>query len=198
MRGAPRLQSKVGVCQCFDCDFDAGLPNLVGLFLQDKTSRVVGYRGGPSDDQVRVDRKGEVWQRESECTLRETLGDILYLYVVDRSSLGFIIPLVLMRPDGDYTMFDAVRPQDHLPVCDTSLVCVRGREGEGEDPSGVGFVRWRDLYALEVISPRLARVTSSRARSSVVSSSRVREPLDECRDCKPGGEAKSTLVDSRD
>ncbi|RWW52893.1 hypothetical protein BHE74_00040672 [Ensete ventricosum] len=59
-RGAPRWQSEVGVCRCSDCDFDAGLPNLVGLFLQDNTSQVVGSHGGPSDNQVRVDRKGEV------------------------------------------------------------------------------------------------------------------------------------------
>ncbi|RWW52891.1 hypothetical protein BHE74_00040670 [Ensete ventricosum] len=71
-------------------------------------------------------------------------------------------------------------------------------QGEGEDPLGVGFVRWGDLYALEVVSPRLAHITSNRARSSVMSSSRVQEPLDECRDYKPGGEAKSSLVDSRD
>ncbi|RRT55078.1 hypothetical protein B296_00048723 [Ensete ventricosum] len=71
-------------------------------------------------------------------------------------------------------------------------------QDEGEDPLGVGFVRWGDLYALEVMSPRLAHITSNRARSSVMSSSRVQEPLDECRDCKLGGEAKSSLVDSRD
>ncbi|RRT61049.1 hypothetical protein B296_00044523 [Ensete ventricosum] len=28
--------------------------------MQDKTSRVVGFQRGPSDDQVRIDRKGEV------------------------------------------------------------------------------------------------------------------------------------------
>ncbi|RWW67634.1 hypothetical protein BHE74_00024902 [Ensete ventricosum] len=61
-RSALHWQSEVGVCQCSNYDFDADLPNLVGLFLQDKTSRVVGSRGGPSDDQVKVDRKGEVWR----------------------------------------------------------------------------------------------------------------------------------------
>ncbi|RWW59541.1 hypothetical protein BHE74_00033511 [Ensete ventricosum] len=48
------------MCGCSGCDFDVGLSNLAGLFLQDKTSRVVGSRDGPSDDQVRVDLKGEV------------------------------------------------------------------------------------------------------------------------------------------
>ncbi|RZR77137.1 hypothetical protein BHM03_00002126 [Ensete ventricosum] len=60
MRGAPRWQSEVDGRRCSDCDFDAGLSNLVGLFLQDKTSRVVGSRGSPSDDQVMVDLKGDV------------------------------------------------------------------------------------------------------------------------------------------
>ncbi|RWW80066.1 hypothetical protein BHE74_00011607 [Ensete ventricosum] len=59
-RGAPRWQSKVDVCGYPGCDFNAGLSNLAGLFLQYKTSRVVDSRGGPSDDQVRVDSKGEV------------------------------------------------------------------------------------------------------------------------------------------
>ncbi|RWW57167.1 hypothetical protein BHE74_00036067 [Ensete ventricosum] len=69
-------------------------------------------------------------------------------------------------------------------------------KGEGEDPSGMGFVRWSDLYALEVVSPWLAHVTNSRARSSAVSSSLVRYPLDECRDCKPRSEAEISFVDS--
>ncbi|RRT48413.1 hypothetical protein B296_00015467 [Ensete ventricosum] len=59
-RGAPRWQSEVGVSECSDCDFDASLSNLAGLFLQDKTSWVMGSRGGPSDDQVRIISKGEV------------------------------------------------------------------------------------------------------------------------------------------
>ncbi|RZS10627.1 hypothetical protein BHM03_00041877 [Ensete ventricosum] len=60
-RGAPHKQFEVGVCGCSGCDFDAGPSNLAGLFLQDKTSsRVVGSRDGPSDDQVRVVLKGEV------------------------------------------------------------------------------------------------------------------------------------------
>ncbi|RZS21744.1 hypothetical protein BHM03_00054418 [Ensete ventricosum] len=59
-RDDPRWQSDVDGCRCSDCDFNAGLPNLVGLFLQNKTFRMVGSRGGPSDDQVRVDRKDEV------------------------------------------------------------------------------------------------------------------------------------------
>ncbi|RWW65115.1 hypothetical protein BHE74_00027599 [Ensete ventricosum] len=59
IRGAPRWQSEVGVSECFGCNFDTGLSNLTGLFLQDKSSRVVGSQGGPSDDQVRVGSKGE-------------------------------------------------------------------------------------------------------------------------------------------
>ncbi|RWV79462.1 hypothetical protein GW17_00059404, partial [Ensete ventricosum] len=59
-RGTPRWQSEVSVCGCPGCDFDTGPFNLAELFLQDKTSRVVGSRGGPSDDQVRIDSKGEV------------------------------------------------------------------------------------------------------------------------------------------
>ncbi|RZR91525.1 hypothetical protein BHM03_00019645 [Ensete ventricosum] len=58
-RGAPRWQSEVGVSECFSCNFDTGLSNLTGLFLQDKSSRVVGSQGGPSNDQVRVGSKGE-------------------------------------------------------------------------------------------------------------------------------------------
>ncbi|RWV89083.1 hypothetical protein GW17_00048789 [Ensete ventricosum] len=54
--GAPRWQSKVDVCGCHGCDFDMGSSSLAGLFLQDKTSRVVGSWGGPSNDQVRVHR----------------------------------------------------------------------------------------------------------------------------------------------
>ncbi|RWW07010.1 hypothetical protein GW17_00029624 [Ensete ventricosum] len=42
------------------CDFDAGLSNLAGLFLQDKTSRVVGSQRGLSNDQARIDLRGEV------------------------------------------------------------------------------------------------------------------------------------------
>ncbi|RZR95148.1 hypothetical protein BHM03_00023980 [Ensete ventricosum] len=106
-RDAPRWQSEVGVCRCSDCDFDVGLPNLVRLFLQDKTSQVVGSHGGPSDNQVRVDRKGEV----------------------------------LMKPDGDYTVSDAAKPQVYLPVCATSPVCVR-EHGSGNWSSDPILPRW--------------------------------------------------------
>ncbi|RWV79780.1 hypothetical protein GW17_00059036 [Ensete ventricosum] len=112
------------------------------------------------------------------------------------------------RTDLGVTFYTSMSPTDQvsassflwrsLPVCLMSPTAPTAIQGEGEDPLGVGFVRWGDLYALEVVSPRLAHITSNRARSSVMSSSRVQEPLDECRDYKPGGEAKSSLVDSRD
>ncbi|RWV77419.1 hypothetical protein GW17_00061755, partial [Ensete ventricosum] len=59
-RDTPRWQSEVDGYGCSGCNFDAGLSTLARLFLQDNNSRVMGSRGGPSDDQVRVDRKGEV------------------------------------------------------------------------------------------------------------------------------------------
>ncbi|RWW49770.1 hypothetical protein BHE74_00044016 [Ensete ventricosum] len=108
------------------CNSDAGLSTLARLFLQDKTSRVVGSRGGPSDDQVRVDRRVKsgallehrsffsFWmevKRESERTSWEILRcHFLYRYVVDQSSIGFIIPLAFSASPfnvadsaGDYT-----------------------------------------------------------------------------------------------
>ncbi|RRT62924.1 hypothetical protein B296_00025411 [Ensete ventricosum] len=108
------------------CNSDTGLSTLARLFLQDKTSQVVGSRGGPSDDQVRVDRrvKSDVllehqsffsfWmevKRESERTSWEILRcHFLYRYVVDQSSISFIIPLAFSASPfnvtdsaGDYT-----------------------------------------------------------------------------------------------
>ncbi|RWW76386.1 hypothetical protein BHE74_00015526 [Ensete ventricosum] len=43
--------------------------------------------------------------------------------------------VVLMRPNGDCMIFDAVRVQVCLSVCDTLLVCVRG-QGWGNWSSG--------------------------------------------------------------
>ncbi|RWW01606.1 hypothetical protein GW17_00035341 [Ensete ventricosum] len=116
-RGAPCWQSEVGGCRCSGCDFDAGLSNLVGLLLQDKTSQVVGSRGGPSDDQVRVDRKD-----------KRPWGDILYLYVADQSSLGFIIPLAFFA-----SPFNVAGNADDYTCCrEIVYPCIPDLDGEDE------------------------------------------------------------------
>ncbi|RZS21281.1 hypothetical protein BHM03_00053969 [Ensete ventricosum] len=77
-RGTPRWQSEVGVCGCFGFDFDVGLSNLAWLFLQDKTIKSGLIR--------RVNAH--------ESLLLRALGmPLLYLYIIDRSSLDLIILL---------------------------------------------------------------------------------------------------------
>ncbi|RRT44744.1 hypothetical protein B296_00055582 [Ensete ventricosum] len=130
-RGAGCRQFEVSVCGCSSCHFDAVPSNIVELFLQDNAfSRVVGSRGGPSDDQVTTIVKGDVRYlllgyrsffsllievvRERDSSLPEpplrALGvSLLYLYV-------------LMRSDGDRTISDAARSWVYLSVDDMSLM----------------------------------------------------------------------------